>query len=127
MKIPHLLNGNDLTLRVPMERHYMSNGSLVKAGITIRDITDANVYAVSENNAEIALQYVEYQEGVLVSVGGSATTCGYYGLKITGKYGERAVRSYIDRYFKLVHDEEEADTAPDGNGVYDMAQPMVIR
>lgn len=127
MKIPHILNGNDLTLRVPMERHYMSDGNIVKTSTTIRDISEARVYAVSENNAEIALQYTECQEGVLVVLGGSAATCGYYGLKITGKYGGRAVRSYINRYIKLVHEEEEADMAPNSEGVYVMAQAMVIR
>lgn len=126
-KIPQILNGNDLTLKVPMERHYMNDGSLVKTPISISDVTNTRVIAISENNAEVSVTTREADDGLFVTLGGDATTCGFYGLEITGKYAGRSVRSYIDRYFKLVHEEEEADMSPDQNGIYVMEQPMIIR
>ena len=127
MKIPSILNGNQVKLKVPLKRYYMSDGTLTKADFAYSSLTDPAVRAISENNDVITVTAAGDGNYVLITISGTAATCGYYGLEITGTYSGRAVRSYVNRYFRLVHEEEEVDAVPDSNGFYVMEQPMVIR
>ena len=135
MKTPSILNGNDVRLRVPLERHYISDGELVKENLYLDKLApigspaliNISVFIVGENNTIIPVEFTCEASSIIVVIEGHATTCGYYGLEITGNYSSRSVRSYVNRYFRLVHEEEEADATPDSNGVYNMQQAMVIR
>lgn len=124
---PQILNGGDITIGVPLIRAYLSDGSIVRQGIDLSSISGVQVSLVGENNTLIPVTFEGRGQTMDVHISSGTSTPGYYGLKITGKLGGRTIRSYQDRYFKLVQTEEEATATANESGIYVMTEPMIIR
>lgn len=127
MITPQILNGGDITIGVPLQRAYVSDGQLIRTGLSLSQLTDVKVQVIGENQNEIPVSFAASGQSMTVTISAGTSTPGYYGLKIAGKMGERTVRSYQDRYFKLVQTDEEVTVTANEQGIYVMTEPMIIR
>lgn len=127
MITPQILNGGDITIGVPLRRVYVSDGQMVSTGFSLSQLSDVEVKVIGENQNEIPVSFAGSAQSVDVTISAGSSTPGYYGLKIAGKLGGRNVRSYQDRYFKLVQTDEEVTATANEQGIYVMTEPMIIR
>jgi hypothetical protein len=117
--IPHISQGNDFTLQVPFLRFYMQNGNKITENFNLTKITNMKVFLITENNYPIETSFNVSDNILDVIVNKDLPTTGYLGLEINGIIGERKIRSYKDRFIKIVEVSDENISTPLSNGKYE--------
>ncbi len=128
-KIPRIVKGNDFDGRVPLLRYSTEEGETVVSPFPIRTAQNIRFFLISENQYKTEVEWeaaTGRSDVAIIHVKGDVLTCGYYGLEIIGSYAGRAIRSFTDRLFELVHSNEEASYLSNEDGAYDMDVMQIL-